>query len=187
MGKNFVLFTGYRYLRKTWFKSNQNSDLHWIRIRIRIKCWLRIRIYTVINVDPKHWFSQYGMLVWVPVVNKRILVAPPACTGINNTKNALIVPSSLIWTCFYGSATGFFVNASPHTNTGTGSIQFYCASYFTVFSRIILVFPLLFTKSVSLLRIRDVLSRIRIRPLLHLGFGSRIRGVKKHRIRPIFV
>jgi hypothetical protein len=37
------------------------------------------------------------------------------------------------------------------------------------------------------LRIRDVLSRIRIRPLLHPGSGSRIRGVKKHRIwiRPL--
>jgi hypothetical protein len=32
------------------------------------------------------------------------------------------------------------------------------------------------------LRIRDVSSRIRIRPLLHPGSGSRIRGVKKHRI-----
>jgi hypothetical protein len=32
------------------------------------------------------------------------------------------------------------------------------------------------------LRIRDGLSRIRIRPLLHPGSGSRIRGVKKHRI-----
>jgi hypothetical protein len=34
----------------------------------------------------------------------------------------------------------------------------------------------------SVLRIRDVLSRIRIRPLLHPGSGSRIWGVKKHRI-----
>jgi hypothetical protein len=34
----------------------------------------------------------------------------------------------------------------------------------------------------SVLQIRDVLSRIRIRPLLHPGSGSRIRGVKKHRI-----
>jgi hypothetical protein len=34
----------------------------------------------------------------------------------------------------------------------------------------------------SVLWIRDVLSRIRIRPLLHPGSGSRILGVKKHRI-----
>jgi hypothetical protein len=33
------------------------------------------------------------------------------------------------------------------------------------------------------LRIRDVLFQIRIRPSLHPGSGSRIRGIKKHRIR----
>jgi hypothetical protein len=37
-------------------------------------------------------------------------------------------------------------------------------------------------KSQAVWRIRDTLSRIRIRPLLHPGSGSRIRGVKKHRI-----
>jgi hypothetical protein len=36
---------------------------------------------------------------------------------------------------------------------------------------------------IPVLRIRDVLSRIQIRPLLHPGSGSRIRGVKKYRIR----
>jgi hypothetical protein len=34
------------YLRKSWFKFYQNPDPHWIRIqiRIRLKCWIRIRI-----------------------------------------------------------------------------------------------------------------------------------------------
>jgi hypothetical protein len=34
----------------------------------------------------------------------------------------------------------------------------------------------------AVLRIRDVLSRIQIQPLLHPGSRSQIRGVKKHRI-----
>jgi hypothetical protein len=32
------------HLQKTWFQFYQNPDLHWIRIRIRLKCWIRIRI-----------------------------------------------------------------------------------------------------------------------------------------------
>jgi hypothetical protein len=37
------------------------SDPHWIRIRIRLKGWIRIRYNqcgsgsVIINADPKHW------------------------------------------------------------------------------------------------------------------------------------